>query len=573
MNKKKKCYTYLRVSTEKQVDGYSIDAQRKNVQKLADLKDFEIVQEYVDAGFSGADVQNRPAFTQMMKDIESEKDDVTYVLSFKLSRLGRNAIDTLESLRKMQEHGVNILTDDGAVDSSSAYGNFFILIMSGLAEMERENILAQTFAGRVEKARQGRYNGGQAPYGYRIRPTANKSEKGILEINEDEAPLIRLIFDRYVNYEKGDGRVAEYLITHGYGKATRENGKLVYIDESFVGQVIRNEIYCGVMVYGKRKNVKNPKTGKVSTKLRDESEWYRSEGLHEPIISKELFAKAQAIRKKNTSYQPKVYNTEHVAIFSGILRCPECGSVMHGVGGMGKVKLDGKHGGGQYYYSCSNHRRKKGEYRCPYSKGWRQDMIDELMANVIVNLSNNEMFRSDMRNRIGKAVDTSEFESQIEQINKQIRNKNKTLKRKQMTIDEFDWDVENADTLYDALNEDYVRLHNEVLALEKSLEEVQGTIKNIQSQQITQDNVYRFILEFGRLYKDLPEINKKQMANQFIKEVEIYPEEQENGDVIKSVTLNFPINNGGKAFDKLYVNGQTSGNLVETVVLMTRTDN
>lgn len=101
MNKKKRCYTYLRVSTKKQVDGYSIDAQRKNVQKLADLKDFEVVNEYVDAGFSGADVQNRPAFTQMMKDIENEKDGITYVLSFKLSRLGRNAIDTLESLRKM----------------------------------------------------------------------------------------------------------------------------------------------------------------------------------------------------------------------------------------------------------------------------------------------------------------------------------------------------------------------------------------------------------------------------------------------------------------------------------------
>lgn len=71
MNRRTKCYTYLRVSTEKQVDGYSIDAQRKNVQKLADLKNFDIVEEYVDAGFSGADVQNRPAFTQMMKDIRS----------------------------------------------------------------------------------------------------------------------------------------------------------------------------------------------------------------------------------------------------------------------------------------------------------------------------------------------------------------------------------------------------------------------------------------------------------------------------------------------------------------------
>ena len=566
MSKKKKCYTYLRVSTEKQVDGYSIDAQRKNVQKLADLKDFEIVQEYVDAGFSGADVQNRPAFTQMMKDIENEKDGITYVLSFKLSRLGRNAIDTLESLRKMQEHGVNILTDDGAVDSSSAYGNFFILIMSGLAEMERENILAQTFAGRVEKARQGRYNGGQAPYGYRIRPAANKNEKGILEINEDEAPLIRLIFDRYVNYEKGDGRVAEYLVTHGYSKALRENGKLVFIDESFVGNVIRNEIYCGKMVYGKRKNVKNPKTGKVSTQLRKESEWYRADGLHEAIITRELFDKAQAIRKKNTHNQPKVYNPNHAAVFSGILVCPVCGSPMHGVGGMGKVKLDGKHGGGQYYYSCSNHRRRKGEHRCPYSKGWRQDKIDALMANIITSISRNESFRQSMNERLGKAVDTSEFEAQVETISKQIRNKNMTLKRKMMAIDNFDWDVENADTLYDALNADYVRLQNEVLTLEKSLEEVKATLSRIQSQEITKDGALAFISNLGNGYNKLSEVEKKEIANRFIEQIEIFPEEQEDGSVIKSVTIKFPYSIGKNFLD----NGQTSGNLVETVVLMSR---
>lgn len=118
----------------------------------------------------------------MMKDIQDEKDGIQYVLSFKLSRMGRNAIDTLESLRKMQRHGVNILTDDGAVDSSSAYGNFFILIMSGLAEMERENILAQTFAGRVEKARQGRYNGGQAPYGYRITNGNSRDQNSSLSL-------------------------------------------------------------------------------------------------------------------------------------------------------------------------------------------------------------------------------------------------------------------------------------------------------------------------------------------------------------------------------------------------------
>lgn len=568
MNRKRKCYTYLRVSTEKQVDGYSIDAQRKNVQKLAELKEFEIVREYVDAGFSGADIQNRPAFTQMMKDIENEKDGVEYVLSFKLSRLGRNAIDTLESLKKMQSHGVNVLTDDGAVDSSSAYGNFFILIMSGLAEMERENILAQTFAGRVEKARQGRYNGGQAPYGYRLRPTGNKNEKGILEINEDEAPLIRLIFDRYVNHEKGDGKVAEYLVSHGYTKAIRENGKLLFIDESFVGHVIRNEVYCGTMVYGRRKNVKNPETGKITTHLKNPSEWYKSEGLHEPIITREMYDKAQEIRKTNTHNQPKVYNSTHAAIFSGLIVCPICGAPMHGVGGMGKVKLDGKHGGGQYYYSCSNHRKRKGEHQCPYSKGWRQEIIDTLMADIIVRIASDERFRNDISNRIGNAVDTSEYEEQAEKITSQIRNKTKTLKKKSLTIDNFDWDIENADSLFDALNEDYTRLHSEISSLEKGLREVEDMITNIKNQKVSKDNVCKFILEFGKIYKKLSDVEKKEMAKSLTEKVEIFPEEQEDGSIIKSVTFRFPLTDGKTRLDFGNDNGQTTGNHVETVVLM-----
>ena len=570
MNRKRKCYTYLRVSTEKQVDGYSIDAQRKNVQKLADLKDFEIVREYVDAGYSGADIQNRPAFTQMMKDIENEKDGIEYVLSFKLSRLGRNAIDTLESLRKMQSHGVNVLTDDGAVDSSSAYGNFFILIMSGLAEMERENILAQTFAGRVEKARQGRYNGGQAPYGYRIRPAANKSEKGILEINEEEAPLVRLIFDRYVNHERGDGKVAEYLVTHGYSKVIRENGKLHFIDESFVGHVITNETYCGRIVYGKRKNVKNPETGKSSPRQKDRSEWYRSEGLHEPIISVELFEKAQQIRKENTTWKPKVFDPNHAAVFSGLLVCPVCGAPMHGVGGAGKKKSDGKPGASQYYYACSNHRRRKGQYQCSYSKGWRQDMIDSLMADIIEKVASDEAFRKDMSERIGGAVDTSEYEKQIEILTGQIRNKTKTLKRKSLAIDDFDWDIDNADTVYDALNADYDRLNKEVVSLQKSLGEVEELVKGIQGQQITKDKVVKFILEFGTVFKKMSEIDKKELARSFIEKVEIHPEEKEDGSLIKSVTFRFPIFKGKDKLEEADINSRTNGKHVETVVLMSR---
>lgn len=113
MSERIKVYSYLRVSTEKQLDGYSIESQRQAVQKYAEFRGFDIVHEYPDEGKSGADILNRPQFTQMMKDIESEKDGVKYVLAFKLSRIGRNAIDTLNSLKIMQAHGVNIISDEG----------------------------------------------------------------------------------------------------------------------------------------------------------------------------------------------------------------------------------------------------------------------------------------------------------------------------------------------------------------------------------------------------------------------------------------------------------------------------
>ena len=92
--------------------------------------------------------------------------------------------------------------------------------------------------------------------------------------------------------------------------------------------------------------------------------------------------------------------------------------------------------------------------------------------------------RSSIKDRIGKAVDISEYEAQAEKLTKQIRNKTKTLKGKALTIDNFDWNEKNADSFYDSHNEDYVRLHDEVQALEESLEEVEGMIDSIKNQRL-----------------------------------------------------------------------------------------
>ena len=88
---RKKCYIYIRVSTAMQVDGYSLEAQKERLMKFAEFQDMEVVREYCDAGRSGMSIKGRPAFMEMMDDISCEKDEISCVLVFKLSRFGRNA--------------------------------------------------------------------------------------------------------------------------------------------------------------------------------------------------------------------------------------------------------------------------------------------------------------------------------------------------------------------------------------------------------------------------------------------------------------------------------------------------
>ena len=173
MEEKKKVYMYTRVSTAIQVDGYSLEAQKNRMRMFAEFNNYEIVGEYEDAGKSGKSVEGRPAFTQMIQDITNGKDNVSFVLVFKLSRFGRNAADVLSTLQIMQDFDVNLICVEDGIDSSKDSGKLMISVLSAVAEIERDNIRVQTMEGRIQKAREGKWNGGFAPYGYRL-------ENGIL---------------------------------------------------------------------------------------------------------------------------------------------------------------------------------------------------------------------------------------------------------------------------------------------------------------------------------------------------------------------------------------------------------
>ena len=175
---KTKVYTYTRVSTAMQIDGYSLDAQKARMKAYADFNDYQIVGEYEDAGKSGKSIEGRASFCKMMDDIKSGKDGVAYVLVFKLSRFGRNAADVLSTLQVMQDFGVNLICVEDGIDSSKDAGKLMISVLSAVAEIERENIRVQTMEGRIQKAREGRWNGGFLPYGARLGGGGGPNNEG-----------------------------------------------------------------------------------------------------------------------------------------------------------------------------------------------------------------------------------------------------------------------------------------------------------------------------------------------------------------------------------------------------------
>ena len=250
MNRERvKVYTYKRVSTTMQIDGYSLDAQKSRIKAFADYNDYEIVREYEDAGKSGKSIEGRIQFNQMMDDIKSGKDGVSFVLVFKLSRFGRNAADVLSTLQVMQDFGVNLICVEDGIDSSKDAGKLMISVLSAVAEIERENIRVQTMEGRIQKAREGKWNGGFAPYGYQL-------VDGELQINEEEAAAIRVIFDRYVNTDIGSNGIAKYLENHGIRKIQRQNGKNPLFDAHLIRLILKNPVYCGKIAYGRRRTEK-----------------------------------------------------------------------------------------------------------------------------------------------------------------------------------------------------------------------------------------------------------------------------------------------------------------------------
>ena len=554
MKKQVKCYIYTRVSTSMQVDGYSLDAQKDKLRKYADYEDMIVVGEYSDEGFSGKNIQGRPDFKRMLDDIQSGKDSVSFVLVFKLFRFGRNAADVLNSLQLMQDYDVNLICVEDGIDSSKDSGKLMISVLSAVAEIERENIRTQTMAGREQKAREGKWNGGFAPYGYRL-------ENGQLLIAEDEVEVIRIIFDRYLHTDEGINGVAKYLNSHGYVKKVRQNGSMPGFSATFVKDVLDNPVYMGKIAYGRRKTVKKPGTRNEMHTV-EQSEFPIYDGQHEAIVTEEIWNLAQKKRKANAYRREKINNPEHAHILSGILKCPCCGKGMYG----NTAKAHSKDNKDRFYYYCKHTGMETG-HSCTFRYNLVQDEINRMVEGVISALISDEKLSEALKNKIGSAVDTDELEQQLETQRARLKQAAGTKSRLENQMDNLDI----TDEYYDRKMQDLQRRYDEQYRImgdiEYEIESIQEQINDIRREKISGDNIYSILLAFDQVYRMATEAERKEFMRAFIERIDLYPEKQKNGNWIRKITFNFPIPIRGEDVIELPLEKETT---LETVVSLSQ---
>ena len=563
--KQRTCYIYTRVSTDIQVEGYSLQAQEERLRKEAKHRGLKVARVYSDEGHSGKNIKGRPEFQRMLEDIRTANVKPDYVYVFKLSRFGRNAADTLSSLQFLEDFGVSLLCVEDGIDSAGAAGKLLIAVYAAVAEAERENIHAQTMAGRWQKAREGGWNGGFAPYGYKL-------EEGKLEIADDEADLIREIFKMYVETNAGINAVAKRLNQKGFKKKVRNNANTDRIGSSFIKAVLDNPVYAGYLPYGRRRTEKIEGT-RNETHVIKQAEFELFDGKHEAIISKEIWEKARAKREKSGFVYEKRFSLDHSHILSGILKCPICGAAMYGNVNR-KKKKDGL---GYYpdiwYYVCK-HRTRVDGISCNFKKYVRQTDVNsemfDIIAKIFNNNANNEKFANDF---LSESIDIKKLTQQRESLIERRKEVDSKRVRLLSKIAEMDSDDPLYDEMYDEYNGLIRGFLSEAADLDAQIADITSNIETNGARKESLANMKATVAQMWSCLDEMSDEHLKMFMNEFVEEIHILEEpDVVNGRNlwIKSVKFKILFKNGddvGRDFD-INHNFQPNEQHDETIVVL-----
>lgn len=486
---------YLRLSKEDENTGQSesIENQRKIVENFISNYNWNIVEIYIDDGFSGLNF-NRPAFKRMLEDIENKK--INLVITKDLSRLGRDYIYTGYYLeRYFPTKNIRYIAISDEIDTYGDNGNNDISpFKSVINDMYAKDISKKIRAVMDTKRLNGEFIGAFAPYGYLKDP----NNRNTFIIDDKASKVVKRIFDMYIE-GNSMGRIvkilndenipcpSKYKSTHcSYKNAMVKRYKWC---QETVKRILSNPTYIGNMTQHRQEKIsyKIDKFRKIPC-----SNWITVEGTHEPIISPEIFETVQNLIKRQTVKYSRGKESFH--LLNGLVFCKECGRKM-------TYRRDSS---GKMIMNCITY-TKFGKSECTSHR-----IREELLTDYVIN---------DLKRISKQYLDNGFFQS----ISELETCEDKSLKSELRTIEKRFEEIKN---IVKSLYEDKIKgtiSEEDFLCMTKEYSEEKSRLQN--KMETINDRLNEKTREFSyiKLLKDIAEFNivNKVILLQLIDRIEV----------------------------------------------------
>ena len=355
-------YCWVSIDSEDQLNSYRSQVQYYT-DKISENKDWMMAGIYADEAITGTQVAKREGFQKMINDCMNGQIDM--VITKSISRFARNTLDTLKYVRMLKEKDIAVFFEDENINMLSMDGELLLVVLSSVAQQEVENISSNVKKGLAMKMSRGEIVGFAGALGYDY-----DSETKLLSVNEEEAKIVRYVFQRYIE-GMGAHVIARELERMG---ALTNRGNKKWYDTTVIG-IIKNEKYKGDLLQGKTFTV-DPISKRRLGNL-GEVDQYMMKNHHDAIISEEMWDQAQAIRQKrsvnhsNARMDPTKYREQFSRryAFSCMVKCGFCGASLT----RRSWHSDSKYN--KIIWLCITS-SKYGKKNCPQSKGISEEVLE-----------------------------------------------------------------------------------------------------------------------------------------------------------------------------------------------------
>lgn len=481
-----KIAAYCRVSTEKEAQIDSLEKQIEFFNEFTKKNDYELYKLYADEGISGKQIKHRKQFQQMMIDAKAKKFDKVVVKD--VSRFARNTVDLLQSVRELKSYGVQVdFLNNGEVMEGGS--EFILTILGAMAQQESANMSKRVKFGKNITAKKGRVP--NLVFGYDKIP----DERYTLKINEEEAKIVKEIFESYVYKGIGTTKIAWNLNDRGI---RTKKTKSKWVQTSIV-RMLKNPIYAG-RVTNKKSEVTDFITG--TRKELPEEEWIIVEKPEMRIISDELFNRAQELleqRSNEFKLNNKREKTEYV--FSTLIYCKHCGYSFR------RIKRKYTADGPEYIRWVCSGRNSMGVNHCPNTTVIdEEELLNAIKIYLKSIIKNKKDFMKAVEKEFEKITKLRENNERSEEsLLKEIE---KVTVKKQKYMEMFQNEIINIQELKrytNPLNEDIARLERELKlitseikekdVLEKELNKTIKTVDDILNNQTITNAMLKTIID------------------------------------------------------------------------------